>query len=126
MTSTPGIAPAASSRGVTLIELMIVLVVISIGLLALSGVQTSSSRDVDATGRHSHAIQLATNQMEIARAAGYTLVQADSGVSVPFSWKTTWTENPADPGLKQVVVAVTWTEKGNPRSVRLEDLLSSR
>jgi prepilin-type N-terminal cleavage/methylation domain-containing protein len=126
VTSAPDIRPSWASKGVTLIELMIVLVVISIGLLALSGVQTSSSRDVDATGRHSHAIQLAKNQMEVARAAGYTLVVPDSGLSGPFTWNTAVTESVADPGLKTVVVSVTWTEHGRQRSVRLEDLLSSR
>ena len=39
------------SAGFTLVELMIALVVIAIGVMALSGVQTRSSRDVYATGR---------------------------------------------------------------------------
>ena len=105
---------------------MIVLVVISIGLLALSGVQTSSSRDVDATGRHSHAIQIAKNQMEVVRAAGYTLAVSDSGQTGVFTWNTSVTENPADMGLKQAVVVVNWSENGAPKSVHLDDLLSSR
>jgi Tfp pilus assembly protein PilV len=105
---------------------MIVLVVISIGLMALSGVQTSSSRDVDATGRHSHAIQVAKNQMEVARAAGYTLAVSDSGQTGPYSWNTAVTENAADLGLKYVVVVVTWNENGSTKSIHLENLLSSR
>jgi hypothetical protein len=53
-------------------------------------------------------------------------VVAESGQTGLYAWNTSVTENPADPGLKTVVVVVTWAEKGTPRSVHLENLLSSR
>ena len=127
VTDAPRHRSLASSAGVTLIELMIVLIVISIGLLALSGVQTSSSRDVDSVGRRSRALDVAQNQMEVARAAGFTSSISDSGsVDSIFTWKTQVAQQGTNVGLKTVTVTVAWTEKGEPQSVQLDDLLSTR
>ena len=124
MTDLPGRRPRAGCEGVTLVELMVVLVIIAIGLLALSGVQTRSSRDVDATGRSSRALNLAENRMEVVRAAGFTQAQSDSGVSAVFTWNAQVTA--VDPYLKRVTVTVSWLEKGEARSVQLNNLVSSR
>ena len=80
--------PGAGSRGFTLVELMIALVVIAVGILALSGVQTRSSRDVYSTGRQERALALAQERIEIARSAGYATVAADSGQTGVFAWRT--------------------------------------
>jgi Tfp pilus assembly protein PilV len=111
-------------RGVTLVELMVVLVFLAVGLLALAGVQTRSSRDVDATGRSSRALSVAENQMEIARAAGYVLAVADSGQSGVFTWNTA--VDSAEVGLRHIRVTVSWTEKGVARSIRVDNLVASR
>jgi prepilin-type N-terminal cleavage/methylation domain-containing protein len=111
-------------RGVTLVELMVVLVLLAVGLLALAGVQTRSSRDVDATGRDTRALSAAENHMEIARAAGYLGAVADSGQTGVFTWNTQ--VDSVGIGLRRISVRVTWSEKGRARSVQLDNLVAAR
>jgi prepilin-type N-terminal cleavage/methylation domain-containing protein len=110
--------------GFTLVELMVVLVFIGIGVLALAGVQTRSARDVDAGTRRTRALELAQSQLEIARAAGFSQAVSDSGISGPFAWNTA--VDSVDVGLNHVRVLVSWSEKGRPLSVELDDLLAQR
>jgi prepilin-type N-terminal cleavage/methylation domain-containing protein len=110
--------------GFSLIELMIALVVVSIGLLALSAVQTRSSNDVYSTGRQSGALALAQERIELARAAGFTAAVSDSGQTGPYLWTTH--VNPAGLELNQVDVSVVWSEQGIARSLQLQTLLSLR
>lgn len=112
------------SRGISLVELMVVLVVVAIGVLALSGVQTRSSSDVYSTGRHTRAVQLAQLRMEVARGAGFSLAQSDSGAADGFGWRTV--VDSADVGLRRVRVTVEWADQGRARSVRLTNLLAMR
>jgi prepilin-type N-terminal cleavage/methylation domain-containing protein len=115
---------AARAAGFSLIELLVVLVVISVGLLALSGVQTNAQRDSDATGRHARAMFVAKTQMEIARAAGYDSTRSDSGLAGRFNWNTR--VDSAAYGLKRVTVQVTYAEDGRGRTIRLMDLVAKR
>lgn len=119
-------APRVPRRdgGFTLVELMVVLVFVAIGILALAGVQTRSSRDVDAGNRRVRATELAQNEMEQIRATGFAPAETDTGQSGPFTWISE--TDSTDIGLNTVRVTVTWTEKGTPESVELHNLISSR
>jgi len=103
---------------------MIVLIVVAVGLLALSGVQTSSSRDVFSTGRRTRALALAQQRMEVSRASGYLNAVSDSGSADGFQWRAV--VDSVEVGLHQVTVAVTWTESTTPDTIRYVNLLSAR
>lgn len=124
MTDPARVPTIRNQRGVTLIELMVVIAFVAVAILALSSVQTQSYRDVNNTGRRTRALELASSQMEVARAAGYTLATSASGTSGVFAWSTV--VDSADVDMKRVTVSVTWAERGLPTSVRLVNLISSR
>ena len=124
MTNSPRPCLGRNSAGVTLVELMIVLVVIAIGVLALSGVQTRSSTDVYATGRRTRALAVAQTQIEVARSLGYTQAVSTAGATDGFTWQTQVDIPSVE--LKRLRVTVFWSEKGNPDSLQLVDLLSAR
>ncbi len=124
MTSNDFRAPQAREAGFTLIELMIALVVISIGILALSAVQTRSSRDVYRTGRGSEALAMAQAGIESMRAAGFDSVATDTSQSGPFEMIRQVTAVSTD--MKQLTVVVNWAEDGDPRSLQIQTLLSDR
>lgn len=110
--------------GVTLIELMIVLVIVAVGVLALSGVQTRSSTDVYSTGRNTRALQLAQLRMETTRSAGFTLAASDSGSANGFGWQTA--VDSVDVGLRRVRVTVSWKDRGRARSLELDNFVAQR
>lgn len=124
MTDRLGMRGARGERGLTLVELMVVLVFIAIGVLTLSLVQTRSYSDVYATGRQTRALSVAQLQMETARAAGFTLARPDSGVTDGLPWRRDVDSVAA--GLRRVTTTVTWIDNGRPQSVRLVSLLSAR
>jgi len=111
-------------RGLTLVELMVVVVFLAVGILTLTLVQTHSFRDVYGTGLHTRALDIAQLQLETARSAGFTLAQSDSGVTGGFTWRCD--VDSVDVALRRVTATVSWTDKGATRSVRLMDLLSAR
>jgi Tfp pilus assembly protein PilV len=103
---------------------MIVIIILAIGLLPLAFVQTLSQRDVFHSGQRTQAVNIAQMQMERARNLGFLSALPDSGISGPFSWKTTVAS--AGTGLNMVTVTVQWQERGNPRTVTFRNLLSWR
>jgi len=113
-----------SGAGVTLIELMFALVIVGIGILTLSAVQTHSSRDVTVTSQHTRALSLAQTQVENAKVAGFDAAVSDSGVSGIYNWRREVTN--AGQGLSLVRVTVAWTSQGTPRGLEVNTLLSTR
>lgn len=116
--------PRKDEAGWTLVELMIVLVFISIGILALTGIQTRSFTDIHSTGRHTRALDLAREQMEVARAEGFTVATSDSGTVSGFTW-VCYVDS-VNVGLKRVRTTVSWNVGTEQRSVQLNSLLSAR
>jgi len=114
----------SAAAGFTLIELMVTLVMISIGILALSGVQTRSSSSVYDTGRQERGLALAQEQIEVARAAGYALAASATGTTGAFTWATQVDSISVD--MKQVAVTVTWKDRSSARNLQLQTLLSAR
>lgn len=113
-----------AEQGFTLVELMIALVIIAIGVMALSGIQTTSSRNVYTTGRQTSGLSLAQEQIEVARSSGYATVAPDTGLSAPYSWITE--VDSVDIELKRVRVTVTWPENTTTSSLQLETLIAAR
>lgn len=62
-------APSPRPRGFTLVEALIALLVLSVGALALVGLQAMLSRNTDIARQRSEAVRLAQAQMERLRAA---------------------------------------------------------
>jgi Tfp pilus assembly protein PilV len=112
---------------VTIIELMVVLVLVAVGILALSGIQTHSTTDVYTVGRRSTALAVAETQMESKRALGYTQAVSDTGSTGIYSWTSVVdTVGPASQGLNRITVTVNWSVNGVPDSVQLYNLVSAR
>jgi prepilin-type N-terminal cleavage/methylation domain-containing protein len=130
-----------AQRGFSLIEAMIALLVMAFGMLALSGMQLSLSRNADVAKQRSEAMRIAQERIEIARS--YTSLAASGGID--------WTNLVADVAAPATVtantnatfnvvvtaggavtdaartlqVAVNWTDRANdPQSVSLVTVVS--
>ena len=113
------------NKGFSLIELMVVLVILTIGLLPLALVQTRASEDVTESGQFSEAVRVAELQMESAKALGFGNIPTDSGtVDAFYTWERQVSN--VSLGLDQIVVDVRWNEKGGQRNVTVRDMISFR
>ncbi|MGH7741694.1 MAG: hypothetical protein ACRENS_06695 [Candidatus Eiseniibacteriota bacterium] len=115
------------SAGITVIELMVVLVMVAVGILALSGIQTHSEKDVYATSRRAGALSVAQTQMESKRAMGYSLAVSDTGQTAFYNWISV-VDTVGAPGnqLNRITVTVTWQEGAVTDSVILVNMVSGR
>ena len=110
--------------GFSLVEMMVVLVILTIGLLPLAIVQTRAQQDVFESGQFSDALNVAQMQMETAKSMGFGSAATDSGTVDVYSWRTTVTN--VSFGLDRITVRVGWNEKGDRRAVQVVDMISYR
>jgi prepilin-type N-terminal cleavage/methylation domain-containing protein len=113
-----------SDRGMTLVEIMVVLVIIAIGIIPIALVQTNSSRDVIKSGQRTQALAIAQNQMERMKNLGFSAAAPDSGAVGLYTWRASVTNEAI--GLNRVVVTVSWSEVGTQRTLQIDNLLSTR
>lgn len=110
--------------GFTLVELMVALVILTIGLLPLAFVQTRAQQDVFDSGRYTEALEIAQLQMEETKSQGFGVAPTDTGTVDNYTWIRD-VQNVGQ-GLDQITISVTWNERGDPRTVRLINQLSFR
>jgi type IV pilus assembly protein PilV len=108
-----------SEEGFTLIETMIALVVLSIGLVALAGLQISAIRGNNLSKRMTTAVSIANARVEQIKNMPYANIQSESTTQVTESnmtftrQVTVSNDNPVS-NTKTVNVTVTW--KNGPKS----------
>ena len=132
------------SRGFTLLEVLIALVLVSTGLLALAGMQAGLTRNADLSRQRSEAVRLAQEQLEKIRS--YSQIAAVPGA---FNWNTFGWDSLVDGGdshsvntntsytrawrvggattdpLRPVTVSVEWSDRtGQAQSVVLSSVVS--
>ncbi len=111
------------NKGLTLLEVMIALLILSIGLLSMVSLFGTGHRVLAMSEQKSHAAQLARNKMEGLRMAHPLLVNGEeevAGTGITRKWAITQSKN--DPRLWVIVVEAFPTN--NPKqSVLLKSLL---
>lgn len=129
------------AAGITLIEALIALLVLSFGMLALVQVQGQLRYNADVAKQRSEAVRIAQESMESLRSFGRLAVTANfkSYAEIASSGPTTVTgittntafsiENAVaestDPSYKALTVTVRWTDRHNaPQEVIVRSLIS--
>jgi type IV pilus assembly protein PilV len=116
--------------GFTLIEVMIALVIMSIGLTALAAVQISAIRGNDFSKRMTTAISIAEAKMEQIKSISYANIISESSIqitqsSMNFTRQVTVTNNIAPlTNTKMVNVTVSWSEGSKSHSVPITTIVS--
>jgi prepilin-type N-terminal cleavage/methylation domain-containing protein len=116
-------------RGFSLVELMVVMVILTIGLLPLAFIQTRAQQNVSDSGRFTEALALAQLQMESAKALGSGNVAPDSGAVDTYQWRrdvTVIAPGPVPARLERITVAVAWNDRGEQRNVQIINMISGR
>ena len=113
-----------SRQGFTLVEVLVVMVILSIGILPLALVQTRARAEVQEADNYTRAVTIAQREMESAKGMGFANAVADSGFEDGIRWHTAIAD--VDMGLRQVDVAVIFNQGGTPDTLRVVCLLSMR
>lgn len=106
---------ATKQGGFSLVEVMISLVILSIGVLAITMMQLKLSGATQQARQRSEAVTLATTRIEQMRSTGNCVAVAPTSVqgSVGFNLTITCTSNAPE-------VTITWNGlRGEPNNVRI-------
>ena len=103
------------NAGFTLIESMLTMVILSISMLALAGLQVSALRGNALSRRMATAVSVAEQKLEQLKNTFYTNIQSESATQITasnlnFTQQVTVTNGPLA-NTKTVSVTVTWQDK---------------
>jgi type IV pilus assembly protein PilV len=115
-------------EGFTLIEIMIALVVMSIGLTALAAVQISAIRGNAFSKRMTTAMSIADGKMEQIKNGSYASIISESATQVTqsnmnFTRQVTITNGPLA-NTRTVNVTVSWSEGSKSHMVPITTIVS--
>ena len=120
----PSIGPQA---GFTLVESMLTLAIMSVGLLALAGLQITALRGNDLSRRRTTAVSIAEQRLEQLKNTPYTNIQAEAASEVTasnlhFTRQVTVTNGPL-PNTKSVSVLVSWQDQSQTHTLPLATII---
>lgn len=111
-------------RGFSLLEVMMAMVVLTVGLMAVVGLFGSGFQALQMGNTRTVAAQMARNKMEELRLLNPALILADADSSQGFA--RNWASAPSekDPALWVVTVRVQWkNSQNNGQSISLKSFV---
>jgi type IV pilus assembly protein PilV len=116
-------------EGFTLIEIMIALVVMSIGLTALAAVQISAIRGNAFSKRMTTAVSIADEKIEQLKSSPYANILSESSIQITqsnmnFTRQVTVKDNDLLPNTKTIIVTINWSEGSKSHSVPVTTIVS--
>ena len=123
-----------SQPGFTLIEVLVTMIILTVGLLGTAGLTTGVIRGNGFSKNITSATSIAQTQLEAVQRAGYAKVTTTNFPVTPatvsmqgktFSRTTSIALNTPAANMKQVTVTVTWNEANNvARVVTLQTIMA--
>ena len=111
-------------EGFTLVEIMMVLLILSLGILPIAIIQHRARREVTESDNFTRAITVAQGQMERIKGLGFGNAAADSGVIDNITWSSTITT--VQTGLERIEVTTRWQSPDQMEQLTIADLISIR
>ena len=125
-------------KGLTLLEVLVAMVVLSLGLLALAKMQITAIQVNATSGRLTQGTAIAQDQVEQLMALPYTDAKLDDQTPVgevttytearpAQGYTVTWTVDQDTPavGVKTINLTVTWSNRGQQKTFSLAFLKES-
>lgn len=116
--------PIGDRDGFTLIEMLMVLMILTIGVLPIAVIQHRARREVTKSDQFTSAIIIAQDQLEGLKGMGFGNVQPDSGSVDNVRWVSSVTN--VSFGLDRIEVTATWNTTDQAQSITIADLVSMR
>ena len=119
-----GRSAAVPREGFTLVEIMMVLLILSVGILPVAVIQHQARKEVSEADRYTEGITIASTQMERIKGMGFGVATPDSGATGNVNWVAQI--NNVSFGLDRVVVTASWRNGNATESLTITDLMSMR
>ena len=124
----------ASQQAFTLLEVLVTILILTIGLLGIAGLTTGVIRGNHYSKNITSATAAAQTQLDAVQSGGYANALAAnfptdtvSMGGMSFSRTTTITANSPAANMKQISVTASWTDSNDTaRSVTLETILAQQ
>ncbi len=118
------LGPAANREGFTLVEILVVLFILSVGVLPLVIIQHRARRDVMETDRYTQAMMVAQEKLEHAKRLGFGHAVSDSGRIGEIDWVCRVTNQSF--GLDRIELTTSWQADDGVRSFTVAGVVSMR
>lgn len=123
-TLAAGRLPGFGREGFTLVEILMVLMILTVGVLPIAIIQHHSRGEVSEADRHTQAIEVAQMHLERLKGMGFGNSADQNGVQGNITWAAVVTN--VSFGLDRIEVTATWQNKGQQESLTVADLVSMR
>ena len=117
-------SPNVGREGFTLVEILMVLMILTVGLVPVAVIQHQARREVTKSDQYTEGVIVAQTQLERIKGMGFGNAVPDSGDIGNVRWVAEVT-NVAF-GLDQVAVTTTWEVAGGQQRMTVTDLVSMR
>jgi type IV pilus assembly protein PilV len=121
----------SDDSGISFIDLMLSLVVLTIGVLALMDLQVIATRSNSSSSGTVIAISLAEEKIETFKNMAFTSIASqpsttwtDPATNITYTTAVTVTNNQPISGVKKVAVTVTWSDKAGNHSVPMATVIA--
>ena len=111
-------------RGFSLVEILMVLMILSVGILPVVVIQHRSRREISESDQYTKAINLAQSHMERIKGMGFGDAAPDSGTEGRIDWVCNVTN--VGTGLDRIEVTTTWEGAQGQETLTIADLVSLR
>jgi prepilin-type N-terminal cleavage/methylation domain-containing protein len=111
-------------EGFTLVEILMVLMILSVGVLPIAVIQHRARQQVSESDRVTQAIEIGQMQLERIKGMGFGNGAAQQGQVGQITWNTTVTN--VSFGMDRIEVTVAWDNDGRRETLTMADLVSMR
>jgi Tfp pilus assembly protein PilV len=101
----PADAPRLDSRGISIVELLVAMIVLSIGVLALASTSVIASRSLQDGREYSASSAVAQRKLDSLTAVGWTALAGASGTDVTNGHAVAWQVQGTNPRTILLTVA---------------------
>lgn len=119
-----GRLPGFGRDGFTLVEILMVLMILTVGVLPIAVIQHRSRAQVSEADRATQSMVLAQMHLERTKGMGFGNAFDSEGQTGQIAWTVRVTN--VSFGLDQVTVTTTWQNDGQQETLTIADLMSTR
>jgi Tfp pilus assembly protein PilV len=110
-------ADQRNRSGLSVVEVLIALMLVSIGLLGIAGSSALALRSTLDAAHHRHATSLATSRLAQLSATGCTLAANGSATDAPLQIAEQWTVASRSNGFAIITDSIHWMSAQGPRTL---------